>query len=55
LSRGYGGAGSSISYLLLQEIDCDIVVAGRLKAMALDLCDQMNVLARKKKLIARLS
>jgi saccharopine dehydrogenase-like NADP-dependent oxidoreductase len=29
---GYGGAGSSISHLLLQETDCDIVVAGRHKA-----------------------
>ena len=29
---GYGGAGSSISRLLLQETDCDIVVAGRHKA-----------------------
>ena len=39
---GYGGAGSSISHLLLQETDCDIVVAGRHKARALDLSERLN-------------
>jgi len=39
---GYGGAGRSISRLLLQETDCDIVVAGRHKAKALDLSERLN-------------
>jgi saccharopine dehydrogenase-like NADP-dependent oxidoreductase len=39
---GYGGAGSCISHLLLQETDCDIVVAGRHKARALDLSERLN-------------
>ena len=39
---GYGGAGSSISHLLLQETDCDIVVAGRHKAKALALSERLN-------------
>jgi saccharopine dehydrogenase (NAD+, L-lysine-forming) len=39
---GYGGAGSSISHLLLQETDCDIVIAGRHKAKALELCARLN-------------
>jgi len=39
---GYGGAGSSISHLLLQETDCDIVVAGRHEAKALDLSERLN-------------
>lgn len=39
---GYGGAGSSISRLLLQESDCDIVVAGRHEAKALDLSERLN-------------
>ena len=39
---GYGGAGSNISRLLLQETDCDIIVAGRHKSMALDLCERLN-------------
>ena len=38
---GYGGAGSSISRLL-QETDCDIVVAGRHEAKALDLSERLN-------------
>ena len=39
---GYGGAGRSISRLLLQETDCDIVVAGRHEAKALDLSERLN-------------
>ena len=39
---GYDGAGSSISRLLLQETDCDIVVAGRHDAKALDLSERLN-------------
>ncbi|RPI49295.1 MAG: hypothetical protein EHM49_10130 [Deltaproteobacteria bacterium] len=39
---GYGGAGSNISSLLLQETDCDIVIAGRHKALALDLSERLN-------------
>lgn len=39
---GYGGAGSNISRLLLQETNCDIVVAGRHKTLALDLSERLN-------------
>ena len=39
---GYGGAGRSISRLLLQETDCDVVVAGRHEAKALDLSERLN-------------
>jgi saccharopine dehydrogenase (NAD+, L-lysine-forming) len=38
---GYGGAGSSISRLLLQETDADVTIAGRNKAAAQDLCRRL--------------
>ena len=40
---GYGGAGSSISRLLLQETGCDVIIAGRNKAKALDLSETLNI------------
>ena len=40
---GYGGAGSNISRLLLQETGCDVIIAGRNKAKALDLSKTLNI------------
>jgi hypothetical protein len=39
---GYGGAGSSISRLLLRETGCDVIIAGRNKAKALDFSETLN-------------
>jgi hypothetical protein len=40
---GYGGAGSSICRLLLQETGCDVIIAGRNKAKAQDLSNALNI------------
>ena len=39
---GYGGAGSSISRLLLQETSCNVLIAGRNEAKAIELSEILN-------------
>jgi saccharopine dehydrogenase (NAD+, L-lysine-forming) len=40
---GYGGAGSSISHLLLHETECNVIIAGRNIAEALELSKDLNI------------